>query len=232
MKEVICIVSLGTLLSSLNSAQRQAVELTEGPLMVIAGAGSGKTRVLTYRIAYLVRIGLASPHSILALTFTKKAAHEMRERLSQLLGGRAEKLVLGTFHALALQIVKTECEKLGFEPYKLLVYNAADARETLKRAIAQAQLEEQRWDVEQIASAIADAKHHARSPTEFVRVKGDYFEEMVALAYAHYQDLLKQANAVDFDDLILFAVRLLREYPDVVDFYQTIYLCWLPTPST
>ncbi len=191
--------------------------------MVIAGAGSGKTRVLTYRIAYLVRLSLASPHSILALTFTKKAAQEMRERLSQLLGERADKLVLGTFHALALQIVKTECAKLGFDPHKLLVYDAADARETLKRAIVQAHLDERRWDVEQIASAITDAKQRLREPVNFTQVKGDYFEDIVALVYATYQELLKQANAMDFDDLILCAVKLLREYPDVLDFYQTIY---------
>ncbi|MEP7198919.1 MAG: UvrD-helicase domain-containing protein, partial [Chloroflexota bacterium] len=178
---------------------------------------------LTHRIAYLVRVGLASPHSILALTFTKKAANEMRDRLSHLLGQHADKLTLGTFHSLALRIVKTECEKLGFNPNALLVYDAADAREVLKRAIQQAQLDESRWNVEQIAEAITHAKNQLRGPTECVRVKGDYFEEMVAMVYAIYQELLKQANAVDFDDLILFAVKLLRDFPDVLEFYQTIY---------
>src|SRR5438132_4215915 len=191
--------------------------------MVIAGAGSGKTRVLTYRIAYLVRMALASPHAVLAVTFTKKASREMRDRLSRLLDERADKLVLGTFHALALQIVNTECEKLGFDPHKLLVVDAADSREHLKRAVKQAGLDERRWDLDQIAGAISGAKQRARGPTEFVRVPGDAFEERAASVYAIYQELLKQANAVDFDDLIMLAVQLLQEHPAVLEFYQTIY---------
>jgi DNA helicase II / ATP-dependent DNA helicase PcrA len=222
-REVIAITVFSELLSTLNPAQRSAVELTEGPLVVIAGAGSGKTRVLTHRIAYLVHTGLSSPHAILALTFTQKAAREMRDRLGALLGERAEQLMLGTFHALALRIVKTEGQKLGYDISRLRVFDAAHARAALHQAMRQARLDERRWDAAQIADVIARAKQQLRSPDAFVRVSGDVYETTVGRLYTFYQQILKQANAVDFDDLLMLAAQLLRDDADVRDFYSTIY---------
>ena len=223
LEEVKQISSLTALLTSLNPSQRYAVELTEGPLMVIAGAGSGKTRVLTHRIAYLVHTGLSSPHAILALTFTQKAAREMRDRLDILLGERAEQLMLGTFHALALRIVKTEGQKLGYDISRLRVFDAAHARAALQQAMRQAKLDERRWDAAQIADAIARAKQQLRNPDAFVRVNGDVYETTVGRVYTIYQQILKQANAVDFDDLLMLAAQLLRDDADVREFYATIY---------
>lgn len=222
-------------LEKLNPEQRAAVEHVDGPLLVLAGAGSGKTRTLTYRIAHILEQGLASPHGILAITFTRKAAWELRRRLEELVGKTSADITAVTFHGLGYKILCAESGALGFKPDALAICDASEARRLLIRAMKETGMDSAStvtqtspraqgwWDVEQLAAIIERAKDNLYGPQDFVRVRGDFFEESVAKVYMHYQQLLKENNTVDYGDLIRLSVQLLRENPQTLAFYQQLF---------
>ncbi len=210
-------------LDDLNPEQRSAVERLDGPLLVLAGAGSGKTRTLTYRIANILKQGRASPHGVLAITFTRKAAWEMRRRLEELVGKEGEDITATTFHSLGFKLLSAEAGSLGYKPDKLVVYDAVEAQRLLHRAMEEMNVNGTRWTLEQIAPIIERAKDNLYGPADFVRTKGDFFEEEIAKVYARYQQLLKENNAVDYGDLIRLAVQTLRESPATLEFYQNLF---------
>ena len=210
-------------LGSLNDKQREAVDRTDGPLLVLAGAGSGKTRTLTYRIANILERGLASPHSILAITFTRKAAWEIRRRIMELVGRSAEDVTATTFHSLAFKLLSAEGGTLGFNPAKLKVLDGSETRRRLARAVKDIGLDTARWSLDDLAHTLERAKDNLYAPTDFVRVPGDFYEESIAKVYARYQQLLHERNAVDYGDLIRLAVELLRSNASTLTFYQNLF---------
>jgi DNA helicase-2/ATP-dependent DNA helicase PcrA len=208
---------------SLNVQQRQAVERLDGPLLVLAGAGSGKTRTLTYRIANLLEQARTSPHGVLAITFTRKAAWEMRRRLEELVSKQASDITAVTFHSLGFKLLSAEAGTLGYKPDKLVVYDAIEAQRLLHRAMQETNVNGTRWTLEQVAPIIERAKDNLYGPDDFVQVKGDFFEESIAKVYRRYQQLLMENNAVDYGDLIRLSVQLLRQNPGTLEFYQNLF---------
>jgi DNA helicase-2/ATP-dependent DNA helicase PcrA len=208
----------------LNPEQRRAVQLTEGPVRIIAGPGSGKTRLLVYRIAYILKQRLASPHSVFTVTFTRKAAGEIRSRVDSLLQAsdiEAGDLPISTFHSLAYGIVRAEAEWLGFNPGQLRVCPLAQARRLLRQAMVEAGLDG-RWDAALIARCIERAKDRLVAPAEYVQVPGDLMEEAVARVYARYQALLKDRNLVDYADLLPAAVQVVTRNEAARAFYPEL----------
>ncbi|MCZ6615629.1 MAG: UvrD-helicase domain-containing protein, partial [Chloroflexi bacterium] len=210
-------------LEGLNPAQREAVETIEGPLLIIAGPGSGKTRVITHRIAYLVRVCGVGPHRIAAVTFTNKAAREMRERLDRLLGTRSEGLTCGTFHALCVAILRRDGHHIGLDR-DFTIYDQDDQLNLLKRGMAEANIDPRRYPIRAIHSAISGAKSTLLDPAGYADTVNSYYEEIVLRVYEGYQGLLAQSKALDFDDLLLKAVQLLQRTPEALQQYQARYL--------
>ena len=206
-------------LSSLNPQQREAVTHTEGPLLVLAGAGTGKTRTLVTRAAYIVDQRLASPHTLLIMTFSRKAATEVRERLQRLLRTDIENLNLGTFHSLCYRILKAE-RKDADGPLKVL--DGPQALRKLSQAMKQLKLREGRWPLQKIAHLITEAKGDLIGPEELATIPGDFFQERVARVYARYQELLASEGAVDFADLQRLTIRLLEEDEEALSYYQEL----------
>src|SRR5215218_552492 len=207
-------------LSHLNPEQREAATHFEGPLLVLAGAGSGKTRVLTHRIAWLIDEMGVDPASILSLTFTNKAAGEMRERVRTLLGKEPGGMWIGTFHAIGARILRRDATRLGWTP-GFTVYDAADAEALVKRIVRdQLRLDLKRWPPRAIHSAISAAKNELTSPDDYARAASDPFEHKVADAYPLYQKALRDANAFDFDDLLVKPVELFRTNERVLQRYR------------
>ena len=211
------------LLEGLNPAQRQAVEAINGPLLIVAGPGSGKTRVITHRIAYLVQVCGVRPRRIIAVTFTNKAAREMKERLRLLLGDIAAELSMGTFHSLCSRILRVEAERAGLDK-GFAIYDADDQASLIRRAMKDVDVDSKKFAVGALAKAISAAKAHLLRPEEFAMQKGNYFDEVVLRVYERYQVLLAQCNAVDFDDLLMKTVLLFRVNADVREKYQERYL--------
>jgi DNA helicase-2/ATP-dependent DNA helicase PcrA len=210
------------LFAGLNDAQRRAVEATEGPLLLIAGPGSGKTRVITHRIAHLVANLHVHPYRILAVTFTNKAAREMRERAEGLLGETAHDLALGTFHAICARLLRVEGLAVGLER-GFTIFDDADQLGVVKRALADLDLGEKRNPPRAILSVISRAKNEMRSPERFAAEVRSYPEEIVARVFRRYQEILESNSAVDFDDLLLKAVELFARVPDVRHKYADRY---------
>lgn len=204
---------------SQNPVQRQAVEHGQGPLLILAGAGSGKTRVLTQRIAHLVNGCGISPSRILAITFTNKAANEMRERLYRLLP-EARDLWISTFHAAALRILKQHGEAIALSR-NFVVYDTQDQLSLMKSCLKQQNIDPERYPPQAVLSRISGAKNKLQDAEEFASLCRDYYTEKVSAAYFLYEKLLRQYNALDFDDLIMLAVKLLRESQIVREHYQT-----------
>ena len=207
------------LASALNPEQRAAVETTEGPLLILAGAGSGKTRVLTYRIAHIIRSQLARPDEVLALTFTNKAAGEMRERLVGLLGPEASRVWMGTFHSACLRILRESAERIGL-PRTFTVYDEADQAAVLRDACRELNINEKLFPLRQIAARIDQAKNEGLSPRAFAARPHDFIDEKVARVYARYQQMLAANGAMDFGDLLLYALEALERHPDLAARYQ------------
>lgn len=203
--------------AQLNSEQREAVMHTEGPLLVLAGAGSGKTRVLTQRIAYLIEHKGVHPQHILALTFTNKAAGEMRERVEALLGIPASGMWVMTFHSFCARILRMEIEHLGYEK-SFVIYDDADQQSLLKRIIKEMGLNDKVFTARSLSGQISDAKNHSDKPLEYLR-EARAPREIIG-AFERYQKHLKQSNAADFDDLLLLTLRLFREFPDTLEKYR------------
>ncbi len=212
------------LLTGLNPQQQLAVTTTEGPVLVVAGPGSGKTRVLTHRIAYLIRERGILADEILAVTFTNKAAREMRDRINKLVGEEtASGLVMGTFHSLGVRILRQNpgivADRLGILP-NFLIYDDTDQIDTAKQAIVAIGLDPKRVAPRRMLSRISAAKSMLLSPDEFLNEVESYDDEVVARIYREYQRLLRKSNALDFDDLLVVPLRLFDASPSVLDRYQ------------
>ena len=212
-------------IDELNDGQRAAVLYTQGPSLVIAGAGSGKTRVLTYKIAHLLQQGY-HPWSILALTFTNKAAREMKERIANLVGGESARyLWMGTFHSMFLRILRAESAELGFSP-KFTIYDAADSKSLIRAIIKEMKLDEKQYKPGAVQARISSAKNHLVTPASYAANKeayeGDCNARMPAIRdiYRHYWERCRQADAMDFDDLLLYTFLLFRDKPEVLARYQ------------
>ena len=210
-----------TYLDGLNPEQREAVETTEGPVLVLAGAGTGKTRVLTTRIAHLLATGKARPWEILAVTFTNKAAREMKQRIGQLIGGTVEGMQwLGTFHSIGVKILRRHAELIDLKP-NFTILDTDDQLRLMKQIIQAENIDEKRWPARALASIIDNWKNRGWSPKDLPPGEGGAFANgRGAELYAAYQARLKTLNAVDFGDLLLECLRLFREQPDVLKEYQ------------
>ncbi len=211
------------ILSGLNPAQRQAVETVTGPLLIIAGPGSGKTKVIAHRVAYLVGILGTNPRRIMAVTFTNKAANEMKHRLCQLLGQATDELTLGTFHAICCRILHQEGERVSIDP-KFVIYDEDDQLNLIKRSLQEIGLDPKQANPKAIHRAITGAKSQLMTPEDYADQARSYFEEIVQRVYQHYQQLLGQSKALDFDDLIMRTVHLFRSQPQILARYQSRYL--------
>ncbi len=207
------------LLEGLNDAQRRAVLATDGPTLIVAGAGSGKTRVLTHRIAHLVRDLGVPPTAVLAITFTNKAAREMKERLQGLVGGAVKAMVVSTFHSACVRILRRSGSPLGYSS-NFTIYDEADAERLMTVVCRELNYDPKRLSARSMRHAVSSAKDELLTPGKFADRATTWFEKKVAEAYALYQRRLQEANAVDFDDLILQTVRLFRKHPDVLAEYQ------------
>lgn len=203
----------------LNPQQVQAVKNTEGPLLVIAGAGSGKTRVLTYRIAYLVKHLKVDPFNVLAITFTNKAAREMKKRVIGLVGRIGESMWVSTFHSFCARVLRSEISKLGISP-NYVIYDQDDSIKLVARCIKDANLDIKSFSPRAIAAVISDAKNRLIDFETFSEQAADYFEKQAAKIYTAYQDQLYKANALDFDDLLMYMVDILKLFPEVKKKYQ------------
>jgi DNA helicase-2/ATP-dependent DNA helicase PcrA len=211
------------LLAGLNPAQREAVTYTGGPLLIVAGPGSGKTRVITHRIAYLVAVQGVRPWRIMAVTFTNKAAREMRERVSALLGEAAGDLTLGTFHAVCSRILRVDGAQIGIER-GFNIYDDDDQMTLMKRVLTDLNVDTKKFAPRAILSTISRAKSELVTATEYARAAEDYFQEVVARAYEAYQTELRRNNALDFDDLLMRTVELFQSVQSVRERYQERYL--------
>jgi DNA helicase-2/ATP-dependent DNA helicase PcrA len=213
-------MSTQDLLEGLNPAQLRAVTHQGGPLLVVAGAGSGKTRVLTHRVAWLVREKGVSPFSILAITFTNKAADEMRERVASLVGPVAERMWVSTFHAACVRILRREAAVLGRER-SFSIYDQADAVRLTAYVVRDFGLDQKKFPPRALHAVISSAKNELVGPAEYAeRARRSPFERRVADVYAEYQKRLAAANALDFDDLLMATVQLFREHPEVLERYR------------
>jgi len=211
------------ILAELNPAQREAVEAIEGPVLILAGPGSGKTRVITHRIAYLIRVCGVNPRRIMAVTFTNKAAREMEERLNKLVSGSVKDLTIGTFHAICARILRRDGQAIGIDP-RFVIYDDDDQISLLKRSLQEVGLDPKQYAPRAIQSAITSAKSRMLTPAEFLQHSRSYFEEVVQRVYEHYQKLLTESSALDFDDLLMKAVHLFRQSPELLSRYQSRYL--------
>ncbi len=209
------------LLSQLNPAQRQAVEIVDGPVLVLAGPGSGKTRVLTYRIAYLLEEIRLAPYNILAVTFTNKAAREMRERLGNLVGeDKLRDLAIGTFHAICARFLRRDGETVGLAP-GFVIFDTDDQSKLVQDIIRELNINDKVYRPGQVLAAISKAKNELVGPDQYV--PATYWHEAIGRIYKLYQTKLLDNNAVDFDDLLVYTVQLLRDHPDILARYQRRY---------
>jgi len=206
-------------LNDLNEAQREAVMSLEGPHMIIAGAGSGKTRVLTYRLAFILDQGLAEPAELLALTFTNKAAREMKERIFRLIGPPAKSIVMGTFHSIFSRILRVEAPHIGYTS-SYTIYDSDDSQKTIKALLKEKNLDDKIYKPRVVQGHISLAKNRLTSPKELAEHAVDDFGLKVAEIYKEYEKRLFKANAMDFDDLLLKPILLFQTHPDILYKYQ------------
>lgn len=206
-------------IQKLNKQQREAVLTTDGPVLIAAGAGSGKTRVLTHRIAYLVKEVGVNPWNILAITFTNKAATEMRQRVEQLVGPEAQQIWVLTFHAMCARILRREAEHIGYER-NFTIIDTGEQQTLMKQVMKELNLDSERFNYKLLLSVIDEAKNEGKMPEEFSEFANNYIERIHADVYKKYQARLKAANAMDFNDLILLTVKLLESNTQIREFYQ------------
>ena len=211
------------ILADLNPAQKEATETIEGPVLILAGPGSGKTRVITQRVAYLIRVCGISPHRIMAVTFTNKASKEMTERLQELVGGSINKLTIGTFHSICARILRQDGGISGIPP-GFVIYDEDDQANIIKRALQELNLDPKKFVPRTILSSISASKSSMLYPKDYIQGSRSYFEEVVGRVYERYQKLLEESRALDFDDLLMRTVSLFRNYPDVLKKYQERYI--------
>lgn len=207
------------LLEGLNDKQYEAVINTDGPCLVIAGAGSGKTKVLTHKIAYLMQEKDIKPWNILAITFTNKAANEMKERVEALVGDDAKDMWIGTFHSICVKILRRFIDRIGFD-HSFVIFDTSDQRTLIKECLKDLKIDDKMFTDRIVQFEISNAKNDMKEPEEYeAMVKGDYRREKIASVYNLYQRRLKENNAIDFDDIINYAIKIFRENDDVLDYY-------------
>jgi len=208
------------LLQGLNKEQREAVMHTEGPLLILAGAGSGKTKVLTHRIAYLIQEKGVHPSQILAITFTNKAANEMKERVQQLVGEMTDSIWVSTFHSACVRILRRDIEKIGFNR-NFVIFDTSDQETLIKDCLKQLNFSDKDFPPKMVLNMIGRAKDELIEPSEYMKMyEADFRMGRVAKIYRLYQDRLKQNNALDFDDIIMLTIKLFLDNPPVLKFYQ------------
>lgn len=207
------------LLSGLNKEQQEAVKTTEGPLLIMAGAGSGKTRVLTHRIAYLMVEKAVNPYNILAITFTNKAAREMKERVSQLMGGAAEEVWISTFHSMCVRILRRDIDRIGFNR-NFTILDTTDQQSVIKGILKDKNLDPKKFDPRSILGTISSLKNELIDPESYSKQAGSYYERIVSEVYEEYQKRLRKNQSLDFDDLIMTTIHLFQRVPDVLEYYQ------------
>lgn len=212
---------MNPLLTSMNDRQAEAVQTTEGPLLIMAGAGSGKTRVLTHRIAYLIYEKLVNPWNILAITFTNKAAREMKER-AYTLNPATEDCLIATFHSMCVRILRREADHIGYNR-NFTIVDPGEQRTLMKRILKTLNLDPKKWNERAILGTISNAKNDLIDEVAYVALAGDMYTEIVAKCYEMYQKELRQSEAMDFDDLIMLTLRLFDKNPDVLTYYQQRY---------
>ena len=208
------------ILKQLNDKQYEAVVNTEGPCLVIAGAGSGKTKVLTHKIAYLIDEKGVLPWNILAITFTNKAANEMKERIEGLVGDVAKDIWMGTLHSVCVRILRRFIDRIGFDS-SFIIFDTSDQRTLIKACIKNIGLDDKMFTDRSVQSEISNAKNEMLEPDQYtLRANGDFRKEKIALVYEMYQKRLKENNAIDFDDIINYTIKILMDNPDVLEYYS------------
>ena len=208
------------LLEGLNNKQKEAVLQTEGPCLVIAGAGSGKTKVLTHKIAYLIEEKDIKPWNILAITFTNKAANEMKERITKLIGENANNMWIGTFHSICVRILRKYIDRIGFNS-DFVIFDTSDQRTLIKQCIKQMNLDDKIFTDRSVLAEISNAKNEMLTPMQYnLRTNGEIRKQKIAGVYEIYQRKLKENNALDFDDIINSTIQILTENPDVLEYYS------------
>ena len=207
------------ILEGLNDKQYEAVTNTEGPSLVIAGAGSGKTKVLTHKIAYLMGEKNVSPFNILAITFTNKAANEMKERVEKLVGDVARDMWIGTFHSICVRILRRYIDRIGFDS-SFIIFDTSDQRTLIKECLKKLDVDDKMFTDRSVQFEISNAKNEMLEPEQYqARAMGDFRKEKIAEIYTLYQNRLKENNAIDFDDIINFTIKILMNNPDVLEYY-------------
>jgi DNA helicase-2/ATP-dependent DNA helicase PcrA len=212
-------IDLDQAVERLNPRQREAVQATEGPLLIMAGAGSGKTRVLTHRIAYLIGKKRVAPWSILAITFTNKAAREMQERVEALVGPGASDIWVSTFHSMCVRVLRRDIERLGYTK-NFTILDSADQLSVIRNCMKDLNYDTKKFEPRMIQAKISGAKNELLSPERYLGRAGDYVDRIAADVYKLYQKRLKSNNSLDFDDLIMTTIDLFKAEPDILDFYQ------------
>ena len=214
---------MSDLLNGLNDRQKEAVEYLDGPLLILAGAGSGKTRVLTYKIAYLLEKKIVKPWEILAITFTNKAAKEMKERVEGLVGAEAQDMWLGTFHSVCVRILKREIELLGYSR-DFNIFDEIDKDKVIKEVMKKLNIDDKIYPTGLIKAEISKAKEVMKDDKQYAKdAQGDFRKEEIAKVYTMYQQTLRTNNSIDFDDIIMLTVQLFLEHPDRLAYYQEKY---------
>lgn len=207
------------LLTGLNEQQQKAVKATDGPLLIMAGAGSGKTRVLTHRIAYLMVEKEIAPWNILAITFTNKAAREMKERIRAILGGASEDIWISTFHSMCVRILRRDIDRMGFNR-NFSILDTTDQQSVVKQILKDRNLDPKKYDYRAILGSISSAKNELVGPEEYQKTASDFFTKITADVYTEYQKRLRKNSALDFDDLIMMTIQLFQIVPEVLEYYQ------------
>ncbi|KAF1300126.1 MULTISPECIES: DNA helicase PcrA [Enterococcus] len=208
------------LLQGMNPKQKEAVQQTEGPLLLMAGAGSGKTRVLTHRIAYLIEEKEVNPWNILAITFTNKAAKEMKERVGNLLGAEGADVWVSTFHSMCVRILRRDVDFIGYSR-NFTIIDSSEQLTLMKRVLKELNIDPKKYDARSILGAISNAKNALQTPDDVEALQGSFFEQIVARCYHLYQKELRTNQCMDFDDLIMNTIRLFNEHPDSLTYYQS-----------
>ena len=207
------------LIEGLNDKQKEAVLATEGPCLVIAGAGSGKTKVLTHKIAYLISEKGVKPYNILAITFTNKAASEMKQRVEKLVGDVAQEMWMGTFHSICVRILRRFIDRIGFDT-SFLIFDTSDQKTVVKECLKALNIDDKTFSDRSVLSEISNAKNEMLTPKAYqTKYAGEFRKEKIGQVYELYQKRLRENNAIDFDDIINYRIEILSEYPDVLQYY-------------
>ena len=207
------------LIQDLNDKQQEAVLQTDGPCLIIAGAGSGKTKVLTHKIAYLMAEKYIKPWNILAITFTNKAANEMKQRVEMLVGDAVNDMWIGTFHSICVRILRKYIDRIGFES-SFIIFDTQDQKTLVKECLKELKIDDKLFTDRAVLSEISNGKNEMLEPKAYAtKYAGDYRKEIIAQVYELYQKRLKENNAIDFDDIINYTIKILTENIDVYEYY-------------